>query len=108
VSYKSRLHKSAAEIAVLMDASARAAAETIAEDAKGRVPVATGRLRDAIHVDRDGIGEYAVIAGDNQTFYGHIVEHGGAHTPAQPFLVPALEANRAAILKLAASELRSM
>lgn len=77
-----------------LDGVAEAGAEMVASRAKDRVPVKTGKLRDAIHVEREGAGEYAVIAGDTEVFYGHIVEHGGAHTPARPFLTPAAEETR--------------
>ena len=39
-------------------------------------------------------GEYAVIAGDFDAFYGHIVEHGSTQNPPHPFLIPAFEAVR--------------
>ena len=69
----------------------------VAETAKARVPVLTGRLRDAIHVDVElGVGTY-VVAGTDQIWYGLFVEHGTRHAPAHPFLLPALEENRATI-----------
>jgi HK97 gp10 family phage protein len=71
--------------------------KTIAGAARDRVPVATGRLRDAIHVEHDG-GGFEVRAGNTEVFYGHIVEHGGAYTAPQPFLIPALEASRAKVV----------
>lgn len=74
-----------------MDAIARGVAEVVEQAAKDNVPVQTGRLRDAIHVEREGLGEYAVVAGDQVAFYGHIIEHGGVHTPARPFMVPAAD-----------------
>lgn len=108
MSYKSRLPQIAADLGMRMDAVAREGAELIADEARDRVPVDTGRLQDAIHVERIHLGEYAVVAGDNEAFYGHIVEHGGAFTPARPFLVPALEDNRAQIIALASLELRGL
>jgi HK97 gp10 family phage protein len=74
-------------------------AELIAKDAQTRVPVATGALRDAIHVEEIEDG-YSVVAGDDEAFYGHIVEHGGVNTPAHPFLIPAGEARWADIEQL--------
>jgi HK97 gp10 family phage protein len=106
--YRSRLPKVTAELAATMDGIADAGARYVAERAKRRVPVLTGRLRDAIHVERQGFAEYAVLAGDRQVFYGHIVEHGGVHQPAQPFLVPALEESRADIVEAAAVALRKL
>lgn len=68
-------------------------AEAIADGARERVPVDSGALRDAIHVEVDGM-EVSVVAGDDDAFYGHIVEHGGTRTPAHPFLIPAYESER--------------
>jgi HK97 gp10 family phage protein len=95
MSYKSNIPAISAGLAVKVDAATAAAAKQIAEDAKSRVPVLSGRLRDAIHTERVGPAAYAVVAGRGDVFYGHIVEHGGAHTPARPFLLPALEERRA-------------
>lgn len=100
MSYKSRLPHIAAELAAKLDGAVAAVAEEIARGAKDRVPVHTGTLRDAIHVERRGIGEHEVIAGDNRAFYGNIVEHGGAYTPARPFLNPAVEQVRPQVEKI--------
>jgi HK97 gp10 family phage protein len=106
--FKSRLPMIAAELLPRLGGAASAGAELIAQAARERVPVDTGRLRDAIHVEADGPGEFAVIAGNNEVFYGHIVEHGGAHTAARPFMIPALEASRGEITKIAKEALRSL
>ena len=74
--------------------------DLVVEDAKERVPVATGSLRDAIHKLEEDEGVYAV-AGDDDAFYGHIVEHGSTRVPPHPFLVPALEAKQETITMLA-------
>lgn len=108
MSYKSRLPGIIAELEVKMDLVARGAAELIEQGAKSRVPVATGKLRDRIHTEHEGPGEYAVIAGDDEVFYGHIVEHGGVHSPGRPFMTPAAEIARAAAPKLGAQILRGL
>ena len=96
--YKSRLPKVAAELALRADLSAKASAELVAAKAKDRVPVETGRLRDAIHVaEGDTPGEQYVVAGDSTAFYGHIVEHGSVNAPPHPFLIPAAEESRTEI-----------
>jgi HK97 gp10 family phage protein len=105
---KSRIPAIAAEIPLKMDAVAAAAATMISQRAKDRVPVASGKLRDAIHVERRGVSDYAVVAGDREAFYGHIVEHGGAHTPARPFMTPALEDSRDEILAMATGALKAL
>jgi HK97 gp10 family phage protein len=78
-----------------------ASADMIANTAKTRVPVKTGKLRDAIHVQVDkATGEVYVVAGDKKVWYGHIVEHGSVNQPPKPFLVPALEENRETVINL--------
>lgn len=108
MTYSSRLPKIEAELAAMRDMLPRQAAEIIKRKAKDRVAVDTGRLQAAIHIEKEGVGEYAVVAGDNEAFYGHIVEHGGAHTPARPFLVPALEESLEELAALTAAALRRL
>lgn len=103
--YRSRLPQIAAELDGVTAAAVRAGAELVAQSARDRVPVDTGHLRDAIHTETDVEGSY-VVAGDDRVFYGHLVEHGGAHTPPRPFLVPALEERRADVTALAVAAVR--
>lgn len=107
MAYTSRIPMISAELLPRLEAAAGEAAEAIARTAKERVPVDTGRLRDAIHVEHDD-GGFAVIAGDNDVFYGHIVEHGGVHSPAHPFMIPALEQTRPLIAAIAKTALRGL
>lgn len=99
------------QIALSLDPRTRAAmaigAAGVAQEAKARVPVETGTLRDAIHVEPDGDG-WSVIAGNNEAFYGHIIENGSVRTPPHPFLVPALESQKAAIEAAVTAALRSL
>lgn len=84
----------------------REAVETlVVPAAKAAVPKDTGRLADAIHTEIALEGVY-VIAGDKDAFYGHIIEHGGVNHPPHPFLVPALEANREAIVEAASEAIK--
>jgi HK97 gp10 family phage protein len=77
--------------------------QAIASDARSRVHVDSGDLRDSIHVD----DEY-IVAGDGDVFYGHYEEFGTVHSPAHPFMVPAAEANRDTVVALAAAALRGL
>lgn len=95
---KSRIPEIIAELPVSVDAAIKEGAEAIAEDAQERVPVDSGALREAIHVEKIE-GGYSVVAGDDNAFYGHIVEHGGVRTPPRPFLIPAFEANVDALVE---------
>lgn len=109
MSWESRLPRIAAKLPVEMDAVARSGADLVARAAKDRVPVRTGKLRDAIHVEPGEIpGSYYVIAGDTEAFYGHLVEHGGVRTPAHPFLVPAAEESLSQVLGIATGVLRNL
>lgn len=67
-------------------AAVSAAAQRVAENARGLCPVDTGRLKNSIAVS---VGENGaqVSAG---TDYAAYVEFGTSRAAAQPFLVPAL------------------
>lgn len=108
VKLKNRLPIIAAELRPHVEAAVALGAERISQSAKDRVPVHTGRLRNAIHVDRRGHGEYRVVAGDHEAFYGHLVEFGTNRAPAQPFLVPAAEENRRSVEALVTTALRRL
>ena len=105
--FKSRIPQITASMVPRLEAATGAGAELIAERARQRVPVNTGRLRDAIHVEADE-GGFAVIAGDTEAFYGHIIEHGGVRSAAHPFLIPATEESRLEVIGLVAAALRSL
>ena len=105
--YRSRIPKITAEMQLKLDEAVAVGAEIVAASARQRVPVATGKLRDAIHVEQED-GGAAVVAGNTEVFYGHIVEHGGAHSPAHPFLIPAAEESREKIVAIAAAALKSL
>jgi HK97 gp10 family phage protein len=65
-------------------------AEKIAQDARGRAPVQTGRLRDSITAS--AYGKEAEVF--SQVEYAPFVEYGTYKMAAQPFLYPAVEANK--------------
>ena len=107
VKVKSRFPQIAAELGPKTQASLTLSAEGIAARAKQKVPVATGSLRDAIHVEQDG-DDVLVLGGDEQVWYGHLVEYGTRHVPAQPFLVPAAEEERRELVGGVVAVLRSL
>jgi HK97 gp10 family phage protein len=84
-------------------------AHKVVEEAQSRVPIGPPEvhLKDAIHVDRRAEGYY-VIAGDDQRWYGHMVEFGTSHSAPRPFLVPALEAKSQEITNTAAAVIRGL
>lgn len=98
-------------------------AERIADGARSRVPDATpigAGLIAAIHVETEedlgaltlGLAHttqsVAVVAGNHDIFYGHIVENGSVHTSARPFLVPAFEAERENLNALVSDALKDL
>lgn len=104
---RSRLPQIAIELEVIVQNELEKGAEIVVDDARLRVPVNTGKLRDAIHTDRQPDGVY-VLGGDDDAWYGHLVEHGTAHTAPRPFLVPALEENRSEVTTRVKSGLRKL
>lgn len=73
----------------------RNGADKVAADAKSRVPVKSGRLRDSIKVTGNSNGTSYKVSADAQNNgyrYGKIVEFRPGHQ--RPFLYPALDANR--------------
>lgn len=67
-------------------------AVNVSGDAKQRAPVRTGNLRRSIITRHHG-GLLSIVSSDVE--YGPYVEYGTSKMPARPFLLPALEANRA-------------
>lgn len=98
-SLKSRLPMIAAELRPKVSAAVKRGAELVAADARIRVPTGPPEvhLKDHINVRRRDAAEYEVSAGNEETFYGHMVEFGTTHSAPRPFLVPALEENRQVI-----------
>lgn len=96
---RSRIPQIVAELDPETKEALQKGAELIVTDAKERVPVDSGDLREAIHTEEAPDGVY-VVAGDTRAFYGHIVENGSVRTPPRPFLVPAKEARQQDVLDL--------
>ena len=111
MSYQSRIPKITAQMLPRVAAATAAGAELIAQRAKARAPDAPPYgegLREAIHVEQSGPTTYAVVAGDRDAFYGHMVEHGTSHSAPRPFLMPAVEESRAEIMASIAAALKSL
>ena len=73
----------------------RRGAYTVAADAKSRVPVKTGKLRDSIKVTANGDGTRYKVSAEAKNkgyLYGKVVEFSPKIN--KPFLYPALENNR--------------
>ena len=76
-----------------VESNARAAvkknADKIRDEAKRRVPVATGQLRQSITSAVVGTGKESVVVVGAE--YGAYVEFGTYKMPARPFLYPAVQ-----------------
>lgn len=72
----------------------------VERDAKFKVPVDTGRLRQSISHKTINFGSKnpAVVVGTNSEYAKHI-EYGTSRQPAKPYLLPAFEGNKAKIKK---------
>lgn len=109
---KSRLPGIAAELQPRVSNAVKDGAEKIAVTAQRNLEAGghsrTGDLLGAIHVERVGPAEYAVLAGDKGVFYGHFVEGGTDIAPAYPFLLPALEENRDEVASEVQNVLRTL
>ena len=108
VKLNSRLPEIVLEIQIRADRAVHEGAEEVRERAKARVPVREGNLRDAIHVEREDAAAYEVVAGDDDVFYGHMVEHGTTHSAPRPFLVPSLDDARGDVVDLVQRSLRGL
>lgn len=107
---KSRLDNIARDLPDGVDRATKKGATLIAAEARMRVAVSpyAPHLRDDIHVEPVALGAYAVVAGREETFYGHMVEFGTSHSAPHPFLIPSLESNREPTLRLVAAALDSL
>lgn len=107
VTLKSRIPQIALSLEPRVQAAMRVGAEGIVQEAKVRVPVETGNLRDAIHVEKAEAG-WSVVAGNTTAFYGHIVENGSVLSAPHPFLVPAAESQKEAVAAAVTAALRRL
>jgi HK97 gp10 family phage protein len=109
VMLRSRFPEIEAELGPEVDDAIRDAAHQIAANARLRVPVLTGALRESIHAERRSPDEYAVTAGSRRVFYARFVEFGSARGVApHPFLTPAAEMQRAPLELAVTKALRNL
>lgn len=82
------------------------AAEVVANAARQKVPVDTGKLKETIRVRRlkgDPKQDVRVYAGSREkggAYYAHMVEYGTVKMKAKPFLRPALNQSKTDIMRI--------
>lgn len=99
-----RLRKLPVVMAAAMPQTMSHAAEMVAETARELAPRRTGALSDSIVVARD-VGNDALRV-EARAPYAAYVEFGTVRRPARPFLGPAIQTSRAAIVQEFARALR--
>lgn len=75
----------------------------VQQDAKSKVPVATGRLRNSIKTKLDRYKFSGSVY--TEVRYSHLVEYGTKSMTARPYMRPALDENRKDILRTFTREL---
>jgi len=85
-----------AQYAARIEAAVNETAEAVAADAQKRAPVLTGRLRAEVHAEPAAGGPVFVARVVSPTPYAKYQEFGTRHNRAQPYLRPALAAQRSA------------
>lgn len=73
------------------------AARNILQHARREVPVRTGALQRSLKITSESGGDRVFVGSD--LHYAVFVEEGTSRMTAQPFLVPALEAERPRLLR---------
>ena len=118
VTLKSRFPEIAAELRPRVGLAIRDGARLIEDRAKAKVPVGVdpdphpGYLFESIHVERRGVGAYAVVAGGEHqgtmVYWGRFVEFGTVKMEPQPFLLPAAEERKEEVAALVTGVLRGL
>lgn len=104
----SRLPEIAANLQRKVSGAVKQGAQLVADAAAANLVYGPPphHLKDDIYVERVGAAEYRVLAGEKDTYYGHVRENGGVNEPPRPFLVPALEEKTPEVLSLVEAALR--
>jgi HK97 gp10 family phage protein len=91
---KTQLAKLEYSVVSNLDEAAKAGAEALAEEARKRAPVRTGKLKASIATRKGTKGtkdraEWVVFTG---VFYAHFVEYGTRKMSKRPYMRPAVDA----------------
>lgn len=105
VSLQSRLPAISASLRPRVSAAVKEVAEAVADEARARVHVDTGNLRESISVDRVEAAGYAISTPDPA---GLMEEFGTVNQPAHPWLIPSLESNTENAERLVAAALKRL
>lgn len=90
INFINNIPKVIAEMERRAKAASLETAEAVAVEARKLAPVDMGRLRSSIQAQATDTGAEVVVGVE----YGQFVELGTSNQPPQPFLIPAVEAER--------------
>lgn len=104
VNWEGSKTKFLAQISGRVVVNMEAAAQFAEEQAKARVPVSTGKLRDSIvgvvEIKARGDIVEGIVGVVAKEFYGYFIEMGTSKMPAHPFLRPAVYENAKEIVRI--------
>lgn len=87
------------EIRDRVSAAIKDEAEQVADIARQACPVKTGSLKRSIRVEAGELGLTAeIVAGGREAPHAHLVEFGTRRAPEHPYMYPALEQRKEAIV----------
>ncbi len=100
------------DIANQLESIIKKAAEIIVDEAKKRVPVDTGKLRNSLTVKTLEVKKDQLVIGvgpeGKDVYYWFFVEFGSANAEAQPYLRPAFENKKNAVKKEISREIKRL
>lgn len=92
---RSRLEELGPEIIAAAKRAVRESAEDVKAEARQKVHVDTGNLRDSVDIKYENDGLRAEVGWrDRDDWYASLHEHGTRRIPANPVLRPAIEGER--------------
>jgi HK97 gp10 family phage protein len=100
-----KLRKLGADVSAEMGNALAAGAEIVKNDARMRVPVRTGNLRDSIDMEQVSSNEIHVGPG-KEGWYGQFIELGKKGYAAHPFMRPAIDERRSKVVKAVKDRLK--
>ncbi|WP_436772068.1 HK97-gp10 family putative phage morphogenesis protein [Yinghuangia sp. YIM S09857] len=104
---RKRLEELPEDVLEALKRAIRLSAEAVRDDTKRRVRVDSGALRSGVRIELEDEGLTARVGWpEDAHYYARFQEFGTRRSPAQPALVPALEAERSKVSERISDEVR--